>query len=159
MRATRGSSLFRTAVPSGGSASTSSRLPRSMASIEPARDRCVPRTAVTTPICWTRQRRQRGDVAGHVHAHLQDGYLVRGLEPQQGQWQADLVVLVGVVAQDVPALGEDLGDLLLGRRLGERAGDADDERIEVSAPDGGRRGQRLQPVRHQDDGRASGHGG
>ncbi len=146
MRATRGSSLLRTAVPSGGSASTSSRLPRSMASIEPARDRCVPRTAVTTPICGRASAARRGDVAGHVHAHLEDGYLVRALEPQQGQGQADFVVLVGVVAQDVPALGEHLGHLLLGRRLGERAGDADDERIEAGAPGRGGRGQRLQAV-------------
>ena len=39
----------------------------------------------------------------------------------------------------VQRVGQHLGDLLLGRRLGERAGDADDERIEAVAP---RRGAR-----------------
>ena len=48
--ATRVSSALSTAQPSGGSASTSSRLPASMASIEPARERCTPRTAVTSPM-------------------------------------------------------------------------------------------------------------
>ena len=50
IRTTRGSSALRTATPSAGSASTSSPLARSTASIEPMRERWTSRTAVTTPI-------------------------------------------------------------------------------------------------------------
>ncbi len=60
------------------------------------------------------QRGQLGDIARYVHAHLQHGCLVTLIEAQQGQRQADLVVLVGRVAQHFPALGENFRNLLLG---------------------------------------------
>ena len=50
IRRTIGSSALRTAAPSGGSASSSSPLAASIASIEPMRDRWTGWTAVTTPI-------------------------------------------------------------------------------------------------------------
>ena len=71
-----------------------------------------------------RHGRQQRDVAGDVHAHLEHRDLVLGPQPQQRQRQADLVVLVALVAQHRPALGQRLGDLLLGGRLGQRSGDA-----------------------------------
>ena len=49
-RATRRSSAARSAQPSEGSASTSSPLPRSMASRSPARSACTASIAVTTPM-------------------------------------------------------------------------------------------------------------
>ena len=151
MRMTRSSSALRMAQPSDGSASTSSRLPASMASMEPARERCTPRTAVTTPMLGPGQARQQGDLAGGVEAHLEDGHLVLRAQPQQGHGQADLVVPVGRVAQHLEVLLEDLRDLLLGRGLGQRAGDAHDQRREAIAIGGRDRTQRQRRVRHTHD--------
>ena len=124
-------------MPPAGRASTSSRLPRSMASMQPARSRWAPRTAVPRR-STAAPAREQADVARLYMPISSDGDLVLGPMPQQRQRQADLVVLVGLAAQHVPALGQDLGDLLLGRCLGQRAGHADDERIEPVAPRGGR---------------------
>ena len=55
-----------------------------------------------------RQLGQDRDVARLVHAHLEHGHLVVRRQAQQGQRQTDLVVLVGRVAQHVPALSEHL---------------------------------------------------
>jgi len=38
--------------------------------------------------------RQIGDFAGMVHAHLDDRCTMAGIQPEQGQWQADVVVVV-----------------------------------------------------------------
>ena len=47
---TRGSSMLRTALPSAGRASTSSRLARAIRSMEPALSRCTGPTFSTTPV-------------------------------------------------------------------------------------------------------------
>ena len=138
MRRDRASSALSTAVPAGGSASTSSRLPSSMASSEPARSRCAPRTAVTTPMLGIARCSQGRDVAGHVHAHLEHGGLVLRTQPQQRQRQADLVVLVASL-RSIRQRAARTSPLLLGGRLGQRAGDADHERREAVAPGAGRR--------------------
>ena len=121
-----------------------------MASREPARSRCVARTAVTTPIDGRASAASSGDVAGHVHAHLEHRDLVLGSEPQQRQRQADLVVLVALVAQHRPARRQHLGDLLLGGRLGERSRDAHHERVEPVAPRLGRAPERRARVVDRD---------
>ena len=107
IRRTIGSSALRTAVPSGGSASTSSPLAASIASSEPIRARWTGWTAVTTPIRGRAIRGQVGDLAADVHPHLEHGRLVLRAEPQDRQRQADLVVLVALVAQGPEAGRED----------------------------------------------------
>ena len=77
---------------------------------------------------------QVGDLAADVHAHLQDERLVRPIEAEDRQRQADLVVLVALAAQGPEADGEDRADRLLGRCLGDAPGDSHRERVEAAAP-------------------------
>ena len=74
-------------------------MARSTASSEPMRDRWTGWTAVTTPIDGLADRRQVGDLATDVHAHLEDGRLVLGAEAKHRQRQADLVVLVALALE------------------------------------------------------------
>ena len=76
---------------------------------------------------------QQRDLTGRVEAHLEHGHLVLGAQAQQRQRQPDLVVLVAGAAQHREALRQHLGRELLGGGLGQRAGDADDERVEAIA--------------------------
>ena len=94
---------------------------------------------------------QVGDLAADVHPHLEDGRLVLRAEAQERQRQADLVVLVALVAQRPEAAAEDGSDGLLGRGLGDAPGHADDQRIEPAAPAGGDRPERGQRVGDADD--------
>ncbi len=134
IRRTRSSSAFRTAVPVRGRASTSSPFACSTASIVPIRERWTGWTAVTTPMAGRAIRRQVGDLATDVHAHLEHRRLVLGPEPEDRQRQADLVVLVALVPKRFEAAAEDGRDRLLRRCLGDRAGHAHDERREPRAP-------------------------
>ena len=72
--------------------------------------RCTPRTAVTTPMVGPGERGEVGDIALHVHAHLQHRRLGRGGQAQQGQRQADLVVLVALVGQHLARRAQHGGD-------------------------------------------------
>ena len=96
---------------------------------------------------------QPGDLALGVHAHLQHGHLVRGLEPQQRHRQAGLGVEVALVAQHAERPRQDVGHDLLGHRLAGRAGDADHPHRRTAAPPGRQLLQRLQAVRDLHDGR------
>ena len=60
-------------------------------------------------------------------------------EPQDGQREADLVVLVALVLERPVAGREDGGDGLLGRGLGDAPGDPHGQRLEAAAPGGGER--------------------
>jgi hypothetical protein len=91
-------------------------------------------------------------------------------QAQQRQRQPDLVVLVALVPERRHRRPEDRRDGLLRRRLGDRAGDPDDERIEPGAPlrgdrpergeRGGDRPQRSAPSYGGGDmGRGAGAGG
>ncbi len=72
-------------------------------------------------------------------------------QPQERQGQTDLVVLVALVAEHRPPDGKDLGDLLLGGRLGQRSGDTHDDRLEPVPPRAGRRHERSPGIGHSDD--------
>ena len=96
---------------------------------------------------------QVGDLAADVHPHLEHGRLVLGAEPHERQRQADLVVEVALVAEGPEAGREHARDGLLGRRLGDAPGDADDERLEAAPPagrDGPQRGKRVGDAHHGD---------
>ncbi len=124
MPSTRGSSALRTAVPSAGSASTSSPLAVAMPSALPNSPRWAEPTLRTTPTCGRATRAQPGDVPGAARAHLEDeepGVLV-GVE--HGQRQADVVVVRAGRADRGPGGGEHLAEQVLGRGLARGAGDA-----------------------------------
>ena len=91
-------------------------------------------------------RREVGDLAADVHAHLEDRCLVLRAEAQERQRQPDLVVLVALVLERPARRAEDRRDRLLGRGLGDAAGDPDDQRIEAPAPAGAPR-RRARPAR------------
>ena len=64
-----------------------------------------------------------------------------GRQAQEGERQADLVVLVALAPQRRPARGQDRRGRLLRGGLGDAPGDPDDERVEPGAP--GRRDARA----------------
>ena len=96
-----------------------------------------------------RQSRQERDLALRVEAHLEHRHLVLRAQAQQRQRQADLVVLVARVAQHPEASGQDLRRELLRGGLGERAGDAHDERREAVAEGRRDRAQRIGCIVHE----------
>jgi hypothetical protein len=97
-------------------------------------------------------RGELGDLAAGVHPHLEDRGLVVWSEAHQRQGQADLVVLVALVLEGDQGRTEDRRDRLLGRGLGDAAGNPDDERIEACPPCGGDRVQSPERVVDLDDG-------
>ena len=124
MPSTRGSSALRTAVPSSGSASTSSPLAPAMPSGLPNSPRWAEPTLSTTPTCGRATRAQPGDVPRAAGAHLQHeeaGVLV-GVE--HGERQADVVVVRAGRADGRTGGGEHLAEEVLGRGLAGGAGDA-----------------------------------
>ncbi len=145
IRRTRSSSALRTAVPSGGSASTSRPFSVSIASIEPIRARWTGWTAVTTPIRG-RPIRTRSAISPSTYIPIsRTSAWSAPVEAEDGQRQADLVVLVALVLERPEAGRQDRRDGLLGRGLGDAPGDPDGERVEPPAPGGGQgleRGER-----------------
>ena len=69
-----------------------------------------------------------------VGAHLDDRETVSGLEPQQRQGHADVVVEIAACRQGVAGLGEDRRRHFLGRGLAVAARHADDRNVERLAP-------------------------
>ena len=100
---------------------------------------------------WPADPGEIGDVACDVHAHLEDERLICGGEAQDGQRQADLVVLVALVLERPIASRQDGRHGLLRRGLGEAPGDPDGERIEPPAPGGGEGVERRQRPGDPDD--------
>ena len=147
MPVTIGSSAFSTAVPSAGSASSSSPLACSTASIVPIRDRWTRLDRGHDADRRPRHRGEVGDLARHVHAHLEHRRLVLRAEAQERQRQPDLVVLVALALERPPGGAEDRRDRLLRRRLGDAAGDPDDERVEPARAS--RRPPRRGPRAHR----------
>jgi hypothetical protein len=66
------------------------------------------------------------DLAGRAHAHLEDGRLVGRIEPEERQGQAEGVVVVPLGPEDPEPGSQERGRELLGRRLADAAGHADD---------------------------------
>jgi hypothetical protein len=75
------------------------------------------------------EAREEGDLAGPVHAHLDDGHLRVLGTGEEGQRHAEFVVEVADRAVDAMARGEPRGDELLRRRLSGAAGQRDDLRV------------------------------
>ena len=98
-RVTIGSSALSTAVPSAGSASSSSPLARSTASSVPMRDRWTGWTAVTTPIDG-RAIAARSAISPDTYMPIsRTAASCSGPEAQERQRQADLVVLVALALE------------------------------------------------------------
>ena len=89
------------------------------------------------------------DLAEVVHAHLQHAQLMLGVQAEEGQGQADLVVVVALGLQDPELLAQDRGDHVLGRGLAHAAGDADDRDGELGLIGPGHLAQGLHRVLHQ----------
>ena len=85
--------------------------------------------------------RQGGDLAGVIHAHLDDGDFVLRREAQQLQGQAEAVVEIALGLEDVELCAQRRGHGFLGGGFSRRAGDGDDEPAPLAA---NMRGQRLQ---------------
>jgi hypothetical protein len=66
---------------------------------------------------------QGGDLAGVVHAHLDDRDLVLGFEAQQLQGQAEAVVEIALRLEHVELCAQGRGNRFLGGGLAGRAGD------------------------------------
>jgi hypothetical protein len=96
-------------------------------------------------------RRQLGDLAADVHAHLEDRGLVVRPHAQHGQRQPDLVVLIALVLECRQLRGEDRRDRFLRRGLGNRPRHADHERVEPPPPARRDRVQRAQRIGDLDD--------
>ncbi len=97
-----------------------------------------------------RDLREPRDLADRVHAHLEDGGLVRGLQPKQGHRQPGLGVEVALVAERDQRARQDVGRDLLRDRLARRAGDADDAHRVPRPPPGGEVLEGAKRVRHDD---------
>src|SRR5690606_26119218 len=98
-----------------------------------------------------RQAGEPGDLADVVHAELDYRGAVPGLERQQRERDADVVVQVAAGGERGLAEvgGEDRGDHLLDRRLAVAAGHGDERQVEAAPPAGGDPSERLATVRHQ----------
>jgi hypothetical protein len=99
--------------------------------------------------------RQIGDFTGVVHTHLDDRRAMASIQPEQGQWQTDVVVVVAPGEQHRLTEGgfQDAGDHLLGRRLAVAAGHGDHGQRETTAPVGGKRPQRQPRLGYLDQGK------
>ena len=138
-------------MPSAGSASTSSRLPR-LDRVERARSRlrCTPRTAVTTPI---RGRASRGQAA----RSRRPAYMPISRTAARARGRAAAASAAARSrCSGCPRCGASrsarpstVGDRLLGRGLGDAARDSDDERVEPGPPAGRDRAERHEPVGHR----------
>ena len=154
-RDTRWSSALRIAVPSAGSASTSSALARATPSMPPTRSVCAAATAVTTPIVGRRDVAQPGDLAEPAHAHLEDQHLgVVGCVEDRRPAAPARCCTTARVGRGPPARAERGRGQVLRARLADRAGDADH-----AAGRAGRGAQRRQVHQRRggvvDDDRAS----
>ncbi len=112
-----GSSRFTTATASGDSSRNSSPSASATPSRLPSPSRCSGCTTVMRPAVGLHHARQPGNLPGPVHAHLDDGGHVLGLQPEERERHAHLVVEVALGLQRRPARGEDRAHHLLGRRL------------------------------------------
>jgi hypothetical protein len=95
---------------------------------------------------------QVGDLAGMVHAQLDHADLVRGLQPQQSQRHADVVVQIAFGGQGALGLPgpQDGRDHLGDGGLAVAAGHADQGQAALRAPGCGQCAQRSQAVGHLD---------
>ena len=69
---------------------------------------------------------ERADLAGVVHAELDDRDLGTVAQLDERQRQADVVVQIAAIAEDAVAGRQQIGGDFLGRRLSGAAGDGDD---------------------------------
>ena len=98
------------------------------------------------PDGWPGQAGQGGDVAGAAGAHLDHHRLGAGLDPGQGQGQADLVVERRLVGHGLQAGGQDGGEQVLGGGLAVGPGDRHHggrRPVPHGRAEGGQGGQRV----------------
>ena len=96
---------------------------------------------------WS-NRGQPGDLTEAAHAHLQHEHLAAVVGTEHGDWQALLVVEAALVGDDVATGADGCSGEILGGRLADAAGDADDDGVESM---GGPRGDVEQCLRRVGD--------
>ena len=152
IRRTIGSSALRIAVPSGGSASSSSPLAASIASSEPIRDEVDrldrgddpdPRPGDPRPARRSRRRRTCPSRGRPPRAPARAAGAVSG-RPTSLFWLPSLRSVR-------KRLAEDRRDRLLGRGLGDAPGHPDDERVEPAPPAGRDGAERRERIGDPDD--------
>ena len=107
---------------------------------------CAVPTLVTTPQSGLAMRAKGGDLAGVVHAHLQDRIFVFRLQPQQLQRQAEAVVQIALGLEHVELRAQRRGHGFLGGGLARRAGNRHQPPAPLAAHMRGQRLQRRQRV-------------
>ena len=100
--------------------------------------------------------RQRLDIAGVVHADLDNGEIGGRGHARQGQRHAPMVVVAGFGGVDIALSGQGDPGHFLGRGLADRAGDGDDLALHAGAAGAAQRLKRGQNVRDDQQGRVIG---
>ena len=136
MPSTRGSSALRTAVPSAGSASTSSPLACAMPSALPNSPRCAEPTLSTTPTCGRATRQSRAMCPRPRAPISSTRKRVRSSALEHGERQPDVVVVGPGRADRRAGRGEHLAEQVLGGGLAGGAGDR--QRAQAARPPAGR---------------------
>ena len=95
---------------------------------------------------------EEADLAGAVHAHLQDSPLVVRAELEEGEGEPDLSVQIGFALEDGERAGQDGGGELFAGGLAEAAGDADDLQVVLGAPVGSQGLEGGEAIAHLEDG-------
>ena len=95
-----------------------------------------------------RNRAQPGDLAEAAHPHLQHEHLAAVVGAEHGDRQALLVVEAALVGDDAATGADRGGGEILGGRLADAAGDADDDGVEAT---GAPRGEVEQCLRRVGD--------
>jgi len=83
---------------------------------------------------------QGRDLAQGIHPHLQHGAAVLGLQAGESEGQANLVIVVALALERGHPPTHDGSDCLLGRRLADATGHADDQHVGASHAPGPRQG-------------------
>ena len=92
-----------------------------------------------------------GDLPAPAHAHLEHEHLGADGRAEDRQRQPDLGVEVALVGDDAELLAEHRAQEILGRRLADAAGDADDRAGQGAAPVAGQALQRVERVVRRED--------
>ena len=128
-----GASPGTTAIPPGGSASSSSAFARATFSTLPSCSRCDGRDRRDDADVRARDLRESADLPRAAHAHLGDDDLGVGLDAGERERQPDLVVEAGFGGDEPNVRAQQRGEDVLRRGLPDRAGDRDDARAAARA--------------------------
>ncbi len=121
-------------MPLGGSASASIPFSCAMASRLPMNSMCAMPMFVMIADVRRGERGERRDLAGMIHAHLEDADLIAAPRARSiVSGSADVVVEIALRLRDLEMLAEHRGGEILRARLAVAAGEADDLQRQAAA--------------------------